>query len=190
MYENKDLVITPALVLFVFFIAIRVDSMTSFIMAQSAAVGPFHPNDDDGYPQFHPRELASTLRRVVIEQNGNTNPSSQTVLLVMELRADLEDWHRFQNTNCEPEHVTQNIAETLHLSLDFLKSITDLDGDFGRLVLPCLDLENRITYEMDTLELGDPEAVSTTKRLRRFQLERMHQLRERWAGPPSDGERI
>ena len=81
MYENKDLVITPALVLFVFFIAIRVDSMTSFIMAQSAAVGPFHPNDDDGYPQFHPRELASTLRRVVIEQNGNTNPSSQTVLL-------------------------------------------------------------------------------------------------------------
>ena len=115
-------------------------------MAHSAVLepsGPFHPNDDDGYPRFHPHELASTLRRVVIEQNGNTNPSSQTVLLVMELRADLEDRHRFQNTNCEPEHVTQNIAETLHLSLDFLKSITDLDGDFGRLVLPCLDLENR-----------------------------------------------
>ena len=162
-------------------------------MAQSAALGPsepFHPNNDNGYPWFRPNELASTLRRVVIEQNGNTIHSSQTVLLVMELRADLEDRHRFQNTNCEPEHVTQNIAETLHLSLDFLKSITDLDGDFGRLVLPCLDLENRITYEMDTLELGDPEAVSTTKRLRRFQLERMHQLRVRWAGPPSDGERI
>ena len=44
----------------------------------------------------------------------------------------------------------------------------------------CLDLANRITYEMDTSELGDPEAVSTIKRLRRFQSERMHQLRERW----------
>ena len=39
---------------------------------------------------------------------------------------------------------------------------------------------SRITYEMDTSELGDPEAVSTIKRLRRFQSERMHQLRERW----------
>ena len=53
-----------------------------------------------------PQELASTLRRVVVAQNGNTSPSSQTVLLVMELRADLEDRHRFHNTNREPEHVT------------------------------------------------------------------------------------
>ena len=68
----------------------------------------------------------------------------------------------------------------MHLSLDFLQSITDLDGDFERLILPCLDLANRITYEMDTSELGDPEAISTIKRLRRFQSERMHQLRERW----------
>ena len=125
-------------------------------MAQSAlgSSEPFHPDDDDSYPRFHPQGLASTLRRVVIAQNGNTNPSSQTVLLVMELRSDLEDWHRFQ-TNREPEHVTQDIAEAMHLSLDFLQSITDLDGDFERLVLPCLDLANRITYEMDNSELGD-----------------------------------
>merc|ERR1712051_1144340 len=32
---------------------------------------------------------------------------------------------------------------------------------------------------MDTSERGDPEAVSTIKRLRCFQSERMHQLRER-----------
>ena len=146
--------------MFVFFIAICVDTMTSCIMAQSAALGPsepFHQNDGDGHPRFHPHELASTLWRVVIEQNGNTNPLSQTVLLVIELRADLEDRHRFQNTNREPEHVTPDIAKAMHLSLDFLQSITDLDGDFERLVLPCLDLANRIRYEMDTSELGDPE---------------------------------
>ena len=96
----------------------------------------------------------------------------------MELRSDLEDRHRFQ-TNREPEHVTQDIAEAMQLSLDFLQSITDLDGDFERLVLPCLDLTNCITYEMDTSELGHPEAVSTIKRLCHFQSERMHQLRER-----------
>ena len=33
---------------------------------------------------------------------------------------------------------------------------------------------------MDTSKLGDPEAVSTIKRLRRFQSVRMHQLCERW----------
>ena len=92
----------------------------------------------------------------------------------MELRADLEDRHRFQNTNREPDHVTQDIAEAMHLSLDFLQSITDLDGDLKRLVLPCLDLASRIMYEMDTSKLGDPEAVSTIKRLRRFQSIRMH----------------
>ena len=127
-------------------------------MAQSAlgSSEPFHPNDDNRYPRFHPQGLASTLRRVVIAQNGNTNPSSQTVLLVMELRSDLEDLHRFQISR-EPEHITQDIAEAMHLSLDFLQSITDLVGDFERLVLPCLDLANRIRYEMDTSELGDPE---------------------------------
>ena len=97
----------------------------------------------------------------------------------MELRSDLEDRHRFQ-TSREPEHITQDIAEAMHLSLDFIQSITDLDGDFERLVLPCLDLANRITYEMDTSKMGDPEAISTIKRLRRFQSVRMHQLRDRW----------
>ena len=97
----------------------------------------------------------------------------------MELRSDLEDRHRFQ-TNRKPEHVTQDIAEAMHLSLDFLQSITELDGDFERLVLPCLDLANRITYEMDNSKLGGPEAVSTIKGLRRFQSVWMHQLRERW----------
>ena len=90
----------------------------------------------------------------------------------MELHADLED------SNREHEHVTQDIAKAMHLSFDFLQSITDLIGNFERLVLPCLDLANRITYEMDTSERGDPEAVSTIKRLRCFQSERMHQLRE------------
>ena len=91
----------------------------------------------------------------------------------MELHADLED------SNREHEHVTQDIAKAMHLSFDFLQSVTDLIGNFERLVLPCLDLANRITYEMDTSERGDPEAVSTIKRLRCFQSERMHQLRER-----------
>ena len=133
-------------------------------MAQSAlgSSEPFHNYDDDRYPRFHPQGLASTLRRVFIAHNGNTNPSLQTVLLVMELRSDLEDRHRFQ-TNREPEHVTQDIAEAMQLSMDFLQSITDLDRDFERLVLPCLDLASRIMYKMDTSKLGDPEAVSTIK---------------------------
>ena len=157
--------------------------MTSCIVAQSAVLkssGPFHPNDDNGYPRIHPHELASTLRCVVIKQNGNTNPSPHTILLVMELRADLEDGHHFHDTRHEPEDVTRDIAKAMHLSLDFLQSMTDLDGAFEWLVIPCLDLANRITYMMDTSELGDPEAVSTIKRLRQFQSERMHQLRERW----------
>ena len=90
----------------------------------------------------------------------------------MELRADLEDRHCFHDTRHEPEDVTRDIAEAMHLSLDFLQSMTDLDGAFERLVIPCLDL--------DTSKLGDPEAVSTIKRLRQFQSKRMHQLRERW----------
>ena len=157
--------------------------MTSCIMAQSAVLepsGPFHPNDYNGYPRIHPHELASTLQRVVIEQNGITNPSPHTILLVMELRADLQDRHRFHDPRHEPKDVTHDIAEAMHLSLDFLQSMTDLDGAFERLVIPCLDLANRIIYVMDTSELGDPEAVSTIKRLRQFQSERMHQLCERW----------
>ena len=42
----------------VFLIAIRVDTMTSCIMAQSTVLqpsGPFRPNDDDGYPGTHPQ---------------------------------------------------------------------------------------------------------------------------------------
>ena len=98
----------------------------------------------------------------------------------MELRADLEDRHRFQDTRQEPEDVTRDIAKAMHLSLDFLQSMKDLNGAFERLVIPCLDLANPITYLMDTSELGNPEAVSTIKRLRQFQSERMHQLCERW----------
>ena len=98
----------------------------------------------------------------------------------MELSADLDDQHRFHDTRHELQNVTQDIDEAMHLLLDFLQSITDLDGAFEQLVIPCLDLANRITHVMDTSELGDPEAVFTIKRLRQFQSERMHHLREQW----------
>ena len=88
--------------------------MTSCKMAQSAVLqppGPFHLSGGggNGYRQARPQYLASVLRHVVVDQNGNNNPSHHTVLL-----------------------------------------------------------------------LGDPDAVSTIKQLRKLQSVEMHDLRERW----------
>ena len=83
---------------------------------------PFHLNVDDGYPQTRSQDLASVLRHVVIDQNGNDNPSHHTVLLLMELRANLENRH-YSPDACqepEPESVIWDIDEAMHLSMDFL----------------------------------------------------------------------
>ena len=79
-------------------LAIRIDTMTSCIMARLTVLEPpghFHLNVGDGYPQARSQDLASVLRHVVIDQNGNDNPSDHTVLLLMELRANLENRHYF-----------------------------------------------------------------------------------------------
>ena len=98
----------------------------------------------------------------------------------MELRADLDNRHCFADTHHEPQNVTWDIDEAMHLLMDFLQSMTDLDGAFELSVTPCLDLARRITHVTDTSELGDPDAVSTIKRLRKYQSKRLHHLREGW----------
>ena len=62
--------------------------MAPCIMAQLADFeppGPFFLNIADGHPQTRSQDLASILKDVVIDQNGNDNPSHHTVLLLMEL---------------------------------------------------------------------------------------------------------
>ena len=66
-------------------------------------LGPFHLNIDDGHPQTRSQDLASVLKHVVIDQNGNDNPSHHTVLLLMELRANLENQHDSPDACQEPE---------------------------------------------------------------------------------------
>ena len=103
--------------------------MAPCIMVQSAVLepsGPPHPND--GYPQDQPQELASILRHVVMEHDGNTNPSHRAVLFLMELRADLDNRHFFVDVHHESKVVTRDIDEAMHMSKEFLQSITDLDG--------------------------------------------------------------
>ena len=63
-------------VLFIFLMATRMDTTAPYIMAQSALLEPSglpHPNN--GYAQDQPQEIASVLRRVMAEQDGNTNPT-------------------------------------------------------------------------------------------------------------------
>ena len=147
-------------------------------MAQSAALEPSglpHPND--GYPQD---QLASILRGVIMEQDGNTNPSHHAVLFLMELRADLDNRHFFVDVRHEPEYVTRDIDEAMHLSKEFLQSITDLDGAFALTVQPCLDLARRIRHVTETYDVGDSDAVATIKRLRKYQSKRLHHLQGRW----------
>ena len=70
----------------------RMEATALYVMAQSALLelsGLPHPND--GYPQDQPQEIASILRRVVAEQDGNKNPTHHAVLFLMELREDLEN---------------------------------------------------------------------------------------------------
>ena len=83
----------------------------------------------------------------------------------MELRADLDNRHCFADTH-----------QAMHLLMDFLQSMTDLDGAFELSVTTCLDLARRITHVTDTSELGDPDAVSTIKQLRKLQSVEMHPL--------------
>ena len=159
--------------------------MTLCIMAQSKVFeppGPFHLSGGggDGYPQGRTQDLASVLRHVVVDQNGNNNPSHHTVLLLMELRANLENRHYLPNACQEPESVIWDINEAMHLSTDFLQSMIDLNGKFKPLVTSCLDLAEQIIHVTNTSELGDPDAVSTIKQLRKLQSVEMHDLRERW----------
>ena len=102
------------------------------------------------------------------------------VLFLMELRADLDNWHFFIDVRHEPENVTRDIDEAMHLSKEFLQSITDLDGAFELTVQPCLDLTGRIRLVTETYEVGDSDAVSTIKWLRKYQSKRLHHLQGRW----------
>ena len=80
--------------------------MAPCIMAQSTDFEPptpFFLNIAGGHPQTRSQDLASILKDVVIDQNGNDNPSHHTVLLLMELRANLENRHDFPNACQEPE---------------------------------------------------------------------------------------
>ena len=142
--------------------------------------GPLHLNVDGGSPQTRSQDLASVLRHVVIDQNGNDNPSHHTVLLLMELRANLENRHYSPDACQEPESVTWDINEAMHLSMDFLQTMTDLNGNFRPLVTSCLDLATQIIHAVDTSELGDLDAVAIIKQLRKMQSEDMYHLRERW----------
>ena len=75
-------------------------------MAQMAVFeppGPFYMNIADGHPQKRSQDLASVLKHVVIDQDGNDNPSHHTVLLLMELRANLENRHDSPDACQEPE---------------------------------------------------------------------------------------
>ena len=159
--------------------------MTSCIMAQSADFEPPTPyflNIAGGHPQTRSQDLASILKDVVIDQNGNDNPSHHTVLLLMELRANLENRHDSPDACQEPESESAiwAINEAMHLSLEFLQSMTDLNGNFRPLVTSCLDLAAQIIHAVDTSEMGDPDAVTLIKQLRKLQVVDMHHLRERW----------
>ena len=154
-------------------------------MAQSAVFeppGPFHLNVDDGHPHTRSQDLASVLKHVVTDQNGNDNPSHHTVLLLMELRANLENRHDSPDACQEPESESAiwAVDEAMHLSLEFLQSMTDLNGNFRPLVTSCLDLAAQIIHAVDTSEMGDPDAVTLIKQLRKLQTVDMYHIRERW----------
>ena len=132
---------------------------------------PFFLNIAGSHPQTRSQDLASILKDVVIDQNGNSNPSHHTVLLLMELRANLENRYDFPNA-CqapEPDSVIWAIDEAMHLSLQFLQRMTDLNGNFEPLVTSSLHLAELILHTVDTSELGDPDAVTIVKQLRKQQ---------------------
>ena len=148
--------------------------MAPYIMAQPARFeppGPLYLDIANGHPQTRSQDLASILKHVVIDQDGDGNPSHHTVLLLMELRARLENRHDFPDANQEPESdsVIRDIDEAMHLSLKFLQSMIDLDGNFEPLVTSSLHLAELILHTVDTSELGDPDAVAIIKQLRKTQ---------------------
>ena len=60
----------------------QIDAMA---MAQLALLEPsWLPHPNHGYLQDQPQELASILRHVVAEQDGNTNPTHQAILFLMD----------------------------------------------------------------------------------------------------------
>ena len=159
--------------------------MAPCIMAQTAGFkppGPFHLDIANGHPQTRSQDLASILKEVVIDQDENDNPSHHTVLLLMDLRANLENRHNHPDARREPEpnSVVWAIDEAMHLSLQFLQKMTDLNGNFKPLVTASLHLAMLILHTVDTSELGDPDAVATIKQMRKEQQTGMYRLRERW----------
>ena len=80
-------------------------TMAPYIMAQPAGFeppGPLYLDIANGHPQTRSQDLASILKNVVIDQDGNGNPSHHTVLLLMELRARLENRHDFPTLTRNP----------------------------------------------------------------------------------------
>ena len=143
----------------------------SYTMAHSALLEPSGPppsNDESPHDQY--QETATILKRVVAEQNGSTNPTHRAVLILLELRADLEHRYFFVDVRHEPRAISRDIDDAMHLSADFLQNITD----------PCLDMAKRIRHLVDTFVDGAPEGIAKIKRLRTCQLTRLHHLQERW----------
>ena len=133
--------------------------MAPCIIAQTAGFeppGPFYLNIANGHPQTRSQDLASVLKHVVIDQDGNDNPSHHTVLLLMELRANLENRHDSPDACQEPksDSVIWAIDEAMHLSLQFLQSMTDLNGNFKPLVTSCLHLATLIIHTVGRSRCG------------------------------------
>ena len=107
--------------------------------------------------------MASILRRVVAEQDGDTNPTHRAVLFLMELRADLDNRYFFIDIRHESRATTRDIDDAMHLSEEFLQNITDLDGAFALTVQPCLELARRIRHLADTSAGGKSDGVAKIK---------------------------
>ena len=137
----------------------RMDAMASYIMAQSALLKPSGlPLPSDGYPQD--QEVASILRHVVAEQDGNTNPTHHAILL----RADLENRHFFVDIRQESKTTTRDIDDVMHLSKDFLQTITNLDWAFALTVQPCLELARRMRQIAEKSAVRDYDEDAKIKR--------------------------
>ena len=123
----------------------------------------FHLRHPDGKNPQDTTDLnhqtASILRDIVTEQNGNTNPTYQTTLCLMELRAALENRYLFVDIRYETMATTRNIEDAMFISEKFLQSITDLDGTFQK----ARDYDESVTFRslsamIDSTEEATDEA--------------------------------